>query len=185
MTQTDQHHITRLLSLAAAGDPAAANDLYEALYADLHNLAATLLAQERPGISVTATSLVSEAYLRLRDPDQPWESRRHFFGAAARAMQRILIERARRRRSVPITLGDHDAQVVESDVDWESLSAALDTLHQRDPRMHEVVMLRFFAGQSVENTAQLMGISERLVVKEWHFARAWLYRAIRGTPEPG
>lgn len=177
----ESHDITRLLTLAVEGDAAASNQLYEALYADLHTLAASLVARERPGATLHATALVNEAYLRLQSPEQPWQNRRHFFGAAARAMQRILIERARRKRPSLVSLGDAEAAIPEDNVDWEALSTALDTLHQRDARMHEVVMLRFFAGQTVEFTAELMGISPRLVKHDWHFARAWLSQQLKVT----
>jgi RNA polymerase sigma factor (TIGR02999 family) len=185
----DQQNITTLLNLAAAGEAGAADRLYEAIYSDLHQIAALLVARERPGAILQATCLVHEAYIRLGGngaDGQHWQNRRHFYGAAGRAMQRILIERGRRRRPVLMTLGDAEASVREDDVDWDSLAAALETLRGRDPRMHEVVMLRFFAGQSVENTALLMGISDRLVEKEWHFARVWLHRQLKeSSPSSG
>lgn len=176
--------ITRMLHLAAQGDQSAAQRLFEAVYLELYGIAAGLVAGEQPGGTVHATALVNATYLRLcGQGHQEWENRRHFFGAAARAMQRILIEHGRRRTAHPrpslVTLGDVESPVEETRVDWEALSEALEVLRQRDARMHEVVMLRFFAGQTVELTAELMGISPRLVKREWHFARAWLYRQLK------
>jgi RNA polymerase sigma-70 factor, ECF subfamily len=171
--------ITRMLNLAAEGDQAAAERVYEAVYDDLKALAAGIASGERAPGTMHATALVNEAYLRLcGQGHQHWENRRHFFGAAARAMQRVLAERGRRRGPAALTLGDAGAPVSEDRVDWEAFGAALESLRQRDARSHEIVMLRFFSGLGVELTGELMGVSPRLVKREWRFARAWLYRQL-------
>lgn len=154
------------------------------VYDELRRLAHHRMAQEPPGQSVTATALVHEVYLRLGRSAE-WDGLHHFFSAAARAMRRILIERAREKAQVKrggnrvrVELGDVAIVSSAADEDLLALDQALEQLEQHDARKGEVVRLRYFAGLTVERVAEVMGISPRLVNKEWTFARAWLKRQI-------
>jgi RNA polymerase sigma factor (TIGR02999 family) len=165
------------------------------VYQELRVLAEQRLARERgggAGMTLQATALVHEAYLRLvKDADVKWNGRNHFFSAAAIAMRRILVERARAyagpkrgggRQRLPLD----ENQVAgagpggASEMDWIGLDDALKDLEAHDPRLAEVVMLRFFAGLSVEKTAETLGISDRQVKREWALARAWLFERMGG-----
>jgi RNA polymerase sigma factor (TIGR02999 family) len=169
---------------------AAAERLFPLVYDELRALARSQLRRERPDHTLQPTALVHEAYLRLLGGVQPsWNDRRHFFRAAAEAMRRILIEHARKRGRVK--RGGKRIQVELSGVDLATdqdldrllaLEDAFRRLEQQDPEAADVVRLRFFAGLSVEETAQATGLSERTVKREWAFARAWLYDALR---DPG
>lgn len=167
---------------ASAGRPSPPEELLPLVYDELRKLAAARLAREAPGQTLQATALVHEAYLRLEGDGVRWDGPGHFFGAAALAMRRILVERARRvgrvrhgggRGRVPLT----DVQVAEGDdsIDFVALDGALRRMEEEDPRMAQIVMLRFFAGLSVEATAEAMGVSPTTVKREWACARAWLY----------
>lgn len=154
------------------------------VYDELRRLAHHRLAQEPPGQTVTATALVHEVYLRLGRGAQ-WDGPDHFFSAAAQAMRRILVERAREKaqvkrggKRVRVELGDVAVIGNATDEDLLALDQALAQLEQQDARKGEVVRLRYFAGLTVERVAEVMGISPRLVNKEWTFARAWLKRQI-------
>jgi RNA polymerase sigma factor (TIGR02999 family) len=180
-------HVTRLLDLAASGDARATEQLFPLVYDELRRLAAALMAREQPGQTLQPTALVNEAYLRLVGPgDVRWQSRAHFFGAAANAMRRVLIDRARQvrgrhRREAQVAAGrsDLDSRVDESTPDdLIALDGALGQLAQRDQRQHQVAMLRFFAGLTVEQTAEVMGVSPATVKSDWAFARAWLTREV-------
>ncbi len=179
--------VTRLLQDARGGDRPAAEELLPVVYGELRRLAGARMAREAPGQTLQPTALVHEAYLRLvKDPDLGWENRRHFFAAAAEAMRRILIERARRygrhkhgagQRRVVL---DHDLAIAEPDADeLLSLDRCLDRLEQRDPAMAGVVKLRFFAGLTVDETAAALAISPRQVARLWSGARAWLRREMK------
>lgn len=186
-------HVTMLLENAAQGDQKAASDLLPLLYEELRKLAASNIGREHsPANTLQPTALVHEAYLRLLGPDGEatgWNSRGHFFGAAAIAMRRILIERARSRNRLKrggdrtrVELGD-DAVAVDASGDDESdrliaLDAALTKLESLDQRKAQVTMLRYFAGLSVEQTAQALGVSPATVKNDWAFARAWLAQEI-------
>ena len=145
-----------------------------------------MMGQERPGQTLSATALVHEAYLRLLgDGDASWEDRRHFFGAAAQAMRRILVERARRRgrakhggRRQRVVLGSGDAVAEPDSVDIVAVDEALRRLEKEEPRVAQVVMMRFFAGLSHEDTAKALEISERTVRRDWTYAKAWLHQEI-------
>jgi RNA polymerase sigma factor (TIGR02999 family) len=168
--------------------------LFDAVYGQLRNLAGQQMANERNDLTLQTTALVHEAYLRLmKDPGVEWESPRHFFGAAAEAMRRILIERARRysthkrgggRKRLDLAAADGPGgRSVELVDDSEAeamleLDTALGELKQQDERMSEVVMLRYFAGLSVEETAAAVGSSPRTVKRDWAFARAWLSKRL-------
>ena len=182
--------VTQILSDIGRGDALAADQLLPLVYDELKRLARHRMAQERPDHSLQATALVHEVYLKLvgGDGDIDWANRAHFFAAAAEAMRRILVDSARRRgrdkrgggrKRVPIDLvdlaADHDPSQILA------LDEALQRLEQQDPRMARVVMLRFFSGLSVEETARAMDLSPRTVKREWSLARAWLFRALQDT----
>jgi RNA polymerase sigma factor (TIGR02999 family) len=178
--------LTQLLDAAAAGDPRASEDLLPLVYDELRKLAARQLAAEKPGQTLQATALVHEAYLRLvgGDPGQPWNGRGHFFGAAAEAMRRILVDAARRkgrvkhgggrRRVDPAAL---EAAPAPGD-DVLAVSDALDRLAAEDPAKAELVKLRYFAGLTLEEAAACQGISLATAKRRWAVARAWLYDAL-------
>src|SRR5947207_518791 len=181
--------VTRVLSAIERGEPHAAEQLLPVVYEELRHLAAQKLASEKPGQTLQATALVHEAYLRLVDTDkgQSWDSRRHFFAAAAEAMRRILVEKARRKRSVKHG-GQHarvdldDALVVgdEPREDLLELNELLEQLAGADPRAAELVKLRFFGGLTGEQTADVLGISPRSADLLWAYARAWLFAKLQG-----
>ena len=179
--------VTRILSAIEQGDPSAAAQLLPLVYDELRQLAAQKLAQEKPGQTLQATALVHEAYLRLvgSDPEQPWDSRGHFFAAAAEAIRRILINHARdrgrqkrggRRQRVDL---DHLA-VADQATDDEvlALDEALQRLEQHNPPCAELVKLRFFTGLTMDEAATALGIAVRTAHRYWAFARAWLYDAL-------
>jgi RNA polymerase sigma factor (TIGR02999 family) len=180
--------VTRILSAMDQGDPQAAEQLLPLVYDELRKLAAARMAREAPGQTLQATALVHEAYLRLLDgnPDQPWNSRGHFFAAAAEAMRRILVERYRRKRSLKAG-GDRrreDLPDIElpagSRLDLLALHEALTKLEQQDRRRAELVKLRFFAGLTLAEAARVLGVSESTVDNDWAYARSWLRLEIAG-----
>jgi RNA polymerase sigma factor (TIGR02999 family) len=180
------HDVTRILSAIEQGDPLAAGQLLPLVYEELRTLAAQRLAQERPGQTLQATALVHEAYLRLVDVDQAqqWNSRGHFFAAAAEAMRRILIENARRKHRHRhgggrrrVSLGDLPA-VERSPDDLLALDEALTKLAAEDAVAADLVKLHFYAGFSVEDAADALAISRAQGYRHWTFARAWLRCAL-------
>ena len=180
--------VTRLLDAAAAGDPRAAADLLPLVYAELRKLAAARLADEKVGHTLQPTALVHEAYVRLvgSDPGQPWNGRGHFFAAAAEAMRRILVNRARDKgrdkRGGGWQRVDLDHVLVADQAADEELVAiddALDELARRNGPCAELVKLRFFTGLTLDEAAAAMGIARRTANRYWAFARAWLYDALR------
>ena len=190
MTKPAENEITRILAgLRGENKPAALDRLLPLVYGELRALARAHLRSERSDHTLQATALVNEAYIRLLGgQDPPWNDRAHFFRAAAEAMRRILIEHARKRGRIKRG-GDH-VRVrissihlgVEQDPDEIlALDEALRRLEEQDPRTADVVRLRFFAGLSVEETAKALEVSERTVKREWSFARAWLFNALRET----
>lgn len=177
--------VTRILTQMNSGDPNAAAQLLPSVYNELRKLAASRLSHEKAGQTLQATALVHEAYLRLvtQGNDVVWNSRGHFFGAAAEAMRRILVENARRKMRVKRGSGwerreFESAQIVAPEVSGNllELDAALDRLAQCDPQSAELVKLRFFAGLTVAQAAEALGISPRKADFMWSFARAWLRR---------
>jgi RNA polymerase sigma factor (TIGR02999 family) len=181
--------VTRVLDALERGEPQSARDLIPPVYAELRRLAQKRLAQEAPGQTLDATGLVHEAYLRLvaDGAARPWANRRHFFGAAAEAMRRILIENARRRRTLKrggnlerADLDPADLAASESDENLLALDEALDRLATRDPVKAELVQLRYFSGLTVAEAAQALDISTTTADRYWTFARAWLRREITG-----
>jgi RNA polymerase sigma factor (TIGR02999 family) len=176
--------VTRILSEVEQGDPQAAELLLPLVYEELRKLAAQKLAQEAPGQTLQATALVHEAYLRLVEVEkaQHWDSRGHFFAAAAEAMRRILVESARRHQALKrgghlerIDLPELAESATDDSVDLVALDEALKKLEALHPQKAEVVKLRFFAGCSLEDTAQVLGISRATAQRHWAYARAWLF----------
>jgi RNA polymerase sigma factor (TIGR02999 family) len=177
--------LTQILNAIEAGDKSAADRLLPVVYAELRQLAALQLARERPGQTLDATALVHEAYLRLL-PDEPgggWQNRRHYYAAAAEAMRRILIENARRKRSVKhggehrrVALSDQAAS--SADENLLDLDEALTRLAAEDPIAGKVVELRHFAGLGHEEIAVALGITVYLARQKWTYARAWLRNAL-------
>jgi RNA polymerase sigma factor (TIGR02999 family) len=180
--------VTRILSAIESGDPHAASQLLPLVYDELRKLAAQRLVQEKPGQTLQATALVHEAYIRLVDTTkvQQWNSRGHFFAAAAEAMRRILIEQARRKRShrqggarLRRDLSDGDLIDLPLNDELIDLDDALSKLNATDPRAAELVKLRVFAGMTIEEVAQMQGISPRTVKRNWAYVRAWLGRELK------
>ncbi|MDX2148126.1 MAG: ECF-type sigma factor [Planctomycetota bacterium] len=189
-----QHEVTECLQRLQGGDAGASDELLSAVYAELRSIAAAMMMREGGSRTLQPTALVHEAFVRLVGPTQAtWENRAHFFGAAAQAMRRVLIDRARQSRTRREVRG---AQSIDDDVlaatdsravtpgratsaeELLKLDNVLETLRSRDERQHEVVMLRFFAGLTVEQTAEVMNLSPATVKNEWAYARAWLLREL-------
>jgi RNA polymerase sigma factor (TIGR02999 family) len=178
------NEVTQILSGIEAGDPHAAAQLLPLVYDELRKLAAQKLAQEKPGQTLQATALVHEAYLRLVDVDKEphWDSRGHFFAAAAEAMRRILVENARQRRRAKhggqlrrIDFEDIQSLVEPPADELLALDEALDQLAAEDPVKVELVKLRCFAGLSHQDAAQALGISRATADRYWAYAKSWLY----------
>jgi RNA polymerase sigma factor (TIGR02999 family) len=181
--------ITRILSAIDQGDLRAAEQLLPLVYDELRRLAAGKIAHEAPGQTLQATALVHEAYLRLLDgdPARPWNSPGHFFAAAAEAMRRILVERARHKRSLKAgggrrrqELPDIELGVAGPRLDMLALHEALTKLEQQDQRRAELVKLRFFAGLTIAEAAQVLGVSESTADNDWAYARSWLRLEMEG-----
>jgi RNA polymerase sigma factor (TIGR02999 family) len=183
------NQVTRVLSAIQQGDPNAAQALLPVVYEELRKLAAQRLTEEKPGHTLQATALVHEAYLRLVDVhDLPhWDDRGHFFAAVAEAMRRILIDSARRRNRIKrggamerVALDAARIEAPEPPDDLLDLDAALDKLAQQDPQSAELVKLRYFAGLTIPQAAEILSISPRKADFLWSFARAWLRRELAG-----
>jgi RNA polymerase sigma factor (TIGR02999 family) len=184
--------VTRILSAIEKGDPHAAEELLPLVYDELRRLAAQKLAQEKPGQTLQATALVHEAYLRLvdRETQQRWDSRGHFFAAAAEAMRRILVEQARRKGRLKRGQGhkrvDLDQMEITTDelgFDIVAVDQALTKLAGKHPEKAELVKLRYFAGCTVAEAANILRISTTTADRYWTYARAWLFREL--SPEEG
>jgi RNA polymerase sigma factor (TIGR02999 family) len=185
--------VTRVLSAIEQGDASAAGQLLPLIYDELRKLAAQKLAHETPGQTLDPTALVHEAYLRLVDTEQArhWNSLGHFFAAAAEAMRRILIENARRKASVKggggrrrVELDEIDPAADGLDHDSLALHEALEKLEAKDRRKAELVKLRFFAGLTNEQAAQVLGVSASTADNDWAYARAWLRLEMVDQPVP-
>jgi RNA polymerase sigma factor (TIGR02999 family) len=183
--------VTRVLSDIEQGDPQAAGQLLPLVYDELRMLAAARLANERPGQTLQATALVHEAYLRLVDgAAQSWESRGHFFAAAAEAMRRILVDNARRKLA-EVHGGAHPRRDFSQDDlvtratpdEVVAIDESLARLGEEDPPAAELVKLRVFAGFSIEEAAEILGISRATAYRHWTYARAWLRAELRGDGE--
>jgi RNA polymerase sigma factor (TIGR02999 family) len=180
--------VTRILEAVERGDPKAAEELLPLVYEELRRLAAAKMAQQPPGQTLQPTALVHEAWLRLvEDQHQPvWNSRGHFFAAAAEAMRRILVDRARRKSA-----GKHGGRLRRVDLDQLDiaeeansdllivLDEALTSLAERDPIAAQLIKLRFFVGLPNAQAAELLGVPERSAKRAWAYARAWLYQEIK------
>ena len=181
--------VTQILSEIESGDPSAAEQLLPLVYEELRKLAAARLAQEKPGQTLQATALVHEAYVRLVDVEtaQHWNSRGHFFSAAAEAMRRILVEVARRKNG-PEAGGDRCrvelqdvAAFQKTDLDLIALSDSLDRLAAVDARAADLVKLRFFAGFTRQQAAEILGVSVATVDNDWAYAKGWLKTQLAGN----
>jgi RNA polymerase sigma factor (TIGR02999 family) len=180
--------VTSILSAVEQGEPRAAERLLPLVYDELRKLAAHKLAQEKPGQTVQATALVHEAYIRLVDAEkiQHWNSRGHFFAAAAEAMRRIVLDRARNKRRLKRGGGGHRLEIdlgeipdQAPDVDLLALDEALELLERDDPVCARLVKLRYFAGLGQGEAAEVLGLPRRTADRHWAFARAWLYDRLR------
>ena len=191
----DERHdqdLSTILEEVRRGEAGATDRLFGLVYTELKQLAHGRMAAEGPGHILQTTALVNEAYLKLcKTPKPNWESRRHFFGAAARAMREILVDSARRdvakkrgERPRQVTL-DHQLASEESPEDLIAIDQALDRLGKHDPRMVEVVKYRYFLGLTVPETAKLLEVSPRTVNTDWEMAKAWLRREMARPGEAG
>jgi RNA polymerase sigma factor (TIGR02999 family) len=185
----DMADVTQILAAIERGDPHAADELLPLVYEELRKLAAAQLAGEKPGQTLQATALVHEAYLRLVGCAKPqdWNGSGHFFAAAAEAMRRILIEIARHKkgpeaggRHARVELFDVPAGLHRPDLDLLALSEALDKLQAKDPRAAELVKLRFFAGLTRHQAAEVLGVSVATADNDWAYAKGWLKGEISG-----
>ncbi|MCO6046647.1 ECF-type sigma factor [Aeoliella sp. ICT_H6.2] len=181
--------VTQILSQVEQGDPSAAEQLLPLVYSELRKLAAAKLAHEKPGQTLQATALVHEAYVKLVNVEhvQQWDSRAHFFAAAAEAMRRILIESVRRKNSVKHGGGHHRVELKDVDLplitrsdDLIALDQALDELEIQQPETAKLVKLRYFAGFSNAEASEILGISPRHANTLWAFAKAWLHERVFG-----
>ena len=184
LPESDAGEVTRILHAIREGDARAGDELMSAVYAELRRMAGAKMACEQPGHTLQATALVHEAWMRLGE--QTFENRAHFFSAAAEAMRRILVDRARRAAR-----GKHGGGAAHVDLAGLEIAApiadgaellavhdALDRLAEHDARIAELVKLRYFAGLSFEETAEVLGVSVRTAKRDWSYARAWLHREI-------
>ena len=192
MTTRSQHEVTRLLIQLTDGDHAALDELLSLVYSELRRLAASYLRRERQGHTLQPTALVHEAYLRLIDQTQVrWQNRAHFFGVAAQMMRRILVDHARQqqaeKRGGEFQKFSLDDMNINLDVSGErasnlvALDEALERLAALDPQKARVVELRFFGGLSVEETAEVLGVSAPTVKRQWRMAKAWLYGQVQSS----
>jgi RNA polymerase sigma factor (TIGR02999 family) len=189
------NEVIRILSAIDQGEPHAADQLLPLVYDELRKLAAQKLAQEKPGHTLQATALVHEAYVRLvgAEDEQQWDNRGHFFAAAAEAMRRILIDRARRKQTRKaggerrrLDLDDIESALEEENTDrLLALDEALQQLEAEDPRKAELVKLRFFGGLTTAQAAAALGVSTSTAEKDWAYARSWLRLAINRISDHG
>jgi RNA polymerase sigma factor (TIGR02999 family) len=184
--ESGDENVTRILNAACGGDRQAAEELIPLVYGELRKLAAWRLGQEAEAHTLQATALVHEAYLKLAPGQAQWEGRRHFFSAAAEAMRRILIDRARHRKAVRQGGGMQRTGFVEDSIEVPSakddevlaIHEILDRFARIEPRKAEVVKLRYFVGMTIEEVAETLGISTPTAKRDWTFARAWLFREL-------
>ena len=181
------NEITRILNNLPAADPKAAAELLPLVYEELRKLARAKMVNELPNHTLQATALVHEAYLRLAGNERDaWANRAHFFGAAAEAMRRILIDHARRRRALrhgggkePVPIEEISIAAPADDDELLAVHDALETLSAHDPQKAELVKLKYFAGLTTEDAAEVLGLSVPTAKRYWAYARAWLFREIR------
>jgi RNA polymerase sigma factor (TIGR02999 family) len=180
--------VTRILEAAQRGDAKAADELLPLVYAELRKLAAHKMANEAPGQTLQPTALVHEAWLRLTDGEErKWDNRGHFFAAAAEAMRRILIDNARRKRALrhgggqrPVDIQEVEIAAAMKDDELLAMNEALEKFAALDKPKAELVKLRYFAGLTIDQAAETLGISAPTAKRHWTYARAWLYREIQG-----
>ena len=192
MAAISTHEVTQLLLAWGDGDQAALDKLIPLVQGELHRLARNYMKQERAASVMQATALVHEAFLRLIDWNQvQWQNRAHFLGVVAQLMRRTLVDLARNRnrlkrggQALKVSLGEADAVASARAPDWVALDEALTELASLDERKSRIVELRFFGGLSVEETAEVLIISTRTVMREWSLAQAWLYRELSADPGP-
>ena len=184
----DPKTVTDALNGVARGDEKALHLLLPVVYREMKRLAASYLKAERPGHTLQPTALAHEAYLRLVGRDRiQWQNRAHFLGVAARAMREILVDHARRRRAQkrgggqPVTMLDEALVGGGRPIEFDDLDHALNDLARLSERQARVVELRYFGGLSIEETAEVLGVSPATVKREWATARAWLYRELSGS----
>ncbi len=188
MQPQSSREITRLLVAWSDGDEAALDQLAPLIHAELHRLAHHYMSRERPGHLLQTSALINEAYIRLIDwKNVRWQNRAHFFGVAAQLMRRILVDFARDRQYVKrgggmllVSLSDAASFVVQRGEDFVALDEALTALAQIDPRKVRVVEMRFFAGLSIEEVAELLNVSKETVMRDWRLAKVWLLRELAG-----
>jgi len=179
--------VTQILQAIEQGDPEAAEQLLPLVYGELRKLAASKMARESPNQTLQPTALVHEVWLRLvGNENQRWNGRAHFFGAAAEAMSRILIERARKRSAKRhggglerVDVATLEVASIGSDEQLFAVNEALDQLAAQNPEKAELVKLRYFVGMTIAEAAEALGISEPAARRQWAFARAWLFREIK------
>jgi RNA polymerase sigma factor (TIGR02999 family) len=188
MSDSTGHEVTRLLGELQRGSPDAANQLAPLVYDELHQLAVLAMRRETEGHTLQPTELVHEAFMRLvGQHGTDWQNRSHFYGIAAQAIRRILIDHARKRRAakrdhgIRVTLEDSMRDAGARDLDLLALDDALEQLAALDARQAKVVELRYFGGLSIEETAEALGTSPATVKRDWTFARAFLLRALDGN----
>ena len=189
MTKPSLHEVTQLLQSWSEGNQEALDKLVPLVHAELHRLARHYMSNERPGHTLQTTELVNEAYVRLIDwKNVRWQNRAHFFGVAAQIMRRILVDFARSRASAKkgggtqyVSLSEAMTISPERGEDLIALDDALESLSELDSRKSRIVELRFFGGLSVEETAEVLKISARTVMRDWGLAQAWLYRELSGV----
>ncbi len=187
LTEPAPETVTQLLDAVSEGQGPAQEKLWSLIYSELHALARRQLANEAPGPDLQATSLVHEAYIRLvGSQTMTWANRRHFFAAAANAMRRIRIDEARKRHRLKrggdyrrVPLEEAAAALDDDPAELMALDEAMNRLEAIDPRKAQIVSLRYFAGLTVEETAEALELSPRTIESDWHFARAWLHRELR------
>jgi RNA polymerase sigma factor (TIGR02999 family) len=179
--------VTRILEAIQAGQSQGSEELLRLVYDELRRIAAAKMAQERPGQTLQPTALVHEAWLRLGgDAQPPWQNRAHFFAAAAEAMRRILVEKARRRQRVRhggglerVDLDGVEVVAPESDERLLAVHEALERLAQKDPPKAHLVKLKFFVGLTDREVAEALGVTERTVERQWAYAKVWMLRTMR------
>jgi len=189
MTKANPQEVTRLLQAWSAGEEGAVEDLFPLVYGELRRVARRFLEGERPGHTLQATALVHEAYIRLVDQREvEWQERSHFYSIAARIMRRILVDHARRHKSVKrgrdyekLPLEEAFEVAQQRPYDLVALDDALTSLAQLDAQKAAVVELRFFGGLSIDDTADALGCSRSTVIRQWQVGRAWLYDALKGS----
>ena len=188
MTPQSSKEITNLLVAWTDGDDAALDQLAPLIHAELHRLAHQYMSRERPGHLLQTSALINEAYIRLIDwKNVRWQNRAHFFGVAAQLMRRILVDFARDRLylkrgggAFQVSLSEAASFAVQRSGDFVALDEALKALAEIDPRKVKVVELRFFAGLSVEEVAELLTVSKETVMRDWRLAKVWLLRELEG-----